>query len=112
MTTEKRTYEKLHEGKYENLKIFFNSHSRYPPSYTAYRQNEKDAPVIDISGFPARQLEELESKGEVDFEDFTCDIMVEKMFSQKYNKSYLRISSIKSHKIMSYAQSRLKVETD
>ena len=107
MTTKtERIYEKIKDGRYEGLSIYRNIHSKFQPSYGAYPKDDKTR-AINISGFPARQLEKLNIE---EMTNYTFDLEVELSYSQNYNVDYLLITKIVKHRKTESIQKKLKIE--
>ena len=101
-----RVFEKLTEGSYEGLSIYRNTHSKFQPSYVAYLKDDKTR-ALNISGFPARQLEKLNIEEMV---NYTFDLEVELSYSQNYNVDYLVITKVTKHKKTESIQKKLEIE--
>ena len=107
MTT--KTYESLTEGKYEYVRIFENTYSHFKPSYVGYFLNDKTK-VLNIQGFPARQIEELHLEDEMDSHTYSFDVEIR--HSKKFDTNYLVISKMVRHPIKDFIQNTLKVEDE
>ena len=95
MTNKISEYEPLSEGNYYFIRLFRNKKSKYQPSFVGYRQNEDDK-IINITGFPAKQLNDVIIK---DNEGYPFDFIAEKKHSMNFNKDYFLISDLKMHNI-------------
>ena len=102
----KREFERLVDGKYERLSIFRNEKSKYQPSYIAYVANDNKR-AIDISGFPARQLRDLNID---ELSDYEFDIEVDVKHSEQYDKDYYIITRIVKHLKPQIEQKKLTIE--
>ena len=104
----KREFERLTDGKYENLSIFWNEKSKYPPSYLAYIANDNKR-AINITGFPARQLRDLNID---ELEDYEFDVEVDVKHSEQFDKDFYIITKIVKHKKPQVEQKKLQIEGD
>ena len=95
MTNQKREYVPLSEGDYLFIRLFRNHKSKYHPSFVGYGPNVDDK-IINISGFPAKQLNDVITK---DNEGYPFDFIAEKKHSRNFNKDYFVISDLKMHNI-------------
>ena len=102
----KREFERLVDGKYERLSIFRNEKSKYQPSYIAYILNDNKR-AIDITGFPAKQLRELDFD---ELTDYEFDIEVNVKHSEQFDKDYYIITKIIKHKKPQTEQKKLEIE--
>ena len=102
----KRKFERLTEGTYEELSIYRNIHSKFQPSYVAYPKDDKTR-AINISGFPARQLAKLNIE---EMPNYIFDIEVELSYSQNFNVDYLLITKIVKHKKPDTIQQKLEIK--
>ena len=93
MTNQKRIYVPLSEGTYSFIRLFRNKKSKYQPSFVGYSVNEDDR-IINITGFPAKQLNDVITK---DDEGYPFDFGVDMRHSTKYSKDYFVIFDLKMH---------------
>ena len=104
----KREFEKLVDGKYERLSIFWNEKSKYQPSYIGFIANDNKR-AISITGFPAKQLKELDIEGLPEYE---FDLEVDVGHSGQYDTDYYVITRIIKHRKPLIEQKKLIIEGD
>ena len=107
-TNNKREFEKLVDGKYERLSIFWNEKSKYQPSYIGFIANDNKR-AISITGYPARQLRYLNID---DFPDYEFDIEVDVKHSEQFDTDFYIITRIIKHKKPQVEQKKLTIEGD
>ena len=104
-----RTYVPMTEGNYESVRIFRNKKTKYSPAFLGYRGVNIE--ILKITGFPARQLDEI-FRPEYDgsFFDFT----VIKKHSETFNKDYLVLTDMvmHNHSKQKIQQTNLKINED
>ena len=98
---ENRQYMKLENpGEYEGI-LFKNTKSRFQPAYNLV---VNDNLVLNIRGYIARQIREIENEV-VNHKVF---MKIEKKHSNKYNNDFLKITGLKVFE--NATQSKLQVE--
>jgi len=96
-----RLYEKLNkEGEYEGL-LFKNTKSRFQPAYNLVIN---DRLVINITGYMARQIKEIETE----ILNKKVKLSVSKVHTNKYNKDFFKITGLKVYP--NSIQSKLTIE--
>ena len=107
-TKNKREFEKLVDGKYQRLSIVSNQFSKYQPSYIAYAAGDNNR-AINISGYPARQLRDLNID---EFFEYEFDLEIDVGHSGQYDVDYYVITRIIKHKKPKIEQKKLMIEGD